>query len=183
MPGKYRPVSTAEKRAMLEAAGEEWPIGSDGLPMIWSTSVHLRHGGGWTLRSRHREASRNAYLKLKERASKDPVLAESIKKRSRETRLRSHHNSPQTSNKRSLERHRRIMADPALAQVERDRKRRSSGALHMIGLPPLSPSEGGKRTQDRYDRDPEAWARCKRGIRSAALKRTRTRLEGKASNG
>lgn len=49
--GKYRAISTAEKRAMLEAAGEEWPVGSDGLPMCWHKNGSTPNGGSWRLRS------------------------------------------------------------------------------------------------------------------------------------
>lgn len=54
MSGKYRKISTAEKRAMLEAAGEEWPIGNDGLPKVWHSSSDRRAGGHWKLRTSKR---------------------------------------------------------------------------------------------------------------------------------
>ena len=48
---RYRTISTAEKRAQLEAAGEEWPIGSDGLPKVWHSDAQRATGGRWKLRS------------------------------------------------------------------------------------------------------------------------------------
>lgn len=59
MPGKYRPVSTAEKRALLEAAGEEWPVGSDGEPKSWKSKSTRPSGGGWSLRSTRRSHSKS----------------------------------------------------------------------------------------------------------------------------
>jgi hypothetical protein len=53
--GRYRPIGVAEKRAQLEAAGEEWPIGDDGLPKVWSASATHRGGGFWARRSSIRE--------------------------------------------------------------------------------------------------------------------------------
>lgn len=52
---RYRPVGVAEKRAQLEAAGEAWPIGDDGLPKVWSASTAQRRGGYWARRSSIRE--------------------------------------------------------------------------------------------------------------------------------
>lgn len=43
----YRAVSTAEKRALLEAAGEEWPKYPDGSSQLWQASPRLIAGGYW----------------------------------------------------------------------------------------------------------------------------------------
>lgn len=59
--GRYRPIGVAEKRAQIEAAGEEWPIGDDGLPKVWSASATHRGGGFWARRSSVREYQRRRH--------------------------------------------------------------------------------------------------------------------------
>lgn len=49
--GKYRSVSTAEKRAELEAKGEPWPVcGCHGEPKKWSATTTRPAGGRWRCR-------------------------------------------------------------------------------------------------------------------------------------
>jgi hypothetical protein len=42
-----RAVSTAEKRAQLEAAGEPWPLYPDGTKQRWIRNAELKAGGRW----------------------------------------------------------------------------------------------------------------------------------------
>lgn len=48
---RRRAIGVAEKRAQLEASGEAWPIGSDGLPKVWHADPRKAAGGTWKLRS------------------------------------------------------------------------------------------------------------------------------------
>lgn len=48
---------------------DEWPIGRDGLPMVWQRDGRKTAGGYWVERSRHREDSRRQKAN---RRNKDP---------------------------------------------------------------------------------------------------------------
>jgi hypothetical protein len=78
--------------------------------------------------------------------------------------------------------------NPETIRLGRERNRVWAGRRHLLGLPPVSPHESGRRggiaVQDRYDKDPEAWTRNKRGLITAGLEKTRKRLEREdAENG
>ena len=48
---KYRIVSTAEKRSLLEEAGESWPVcDCCGIEKQWNASTSQKAGGTWALR-------------------------------------------------------------------------------------------------------------------------------------
>lgn len=48
---KYRIVSTAEKRSLLEEAGESWPVcDCCGIEKQWNAQAYKKAGGSWALR-------------------------------------------------------------------------------------------------------------------------------------
>lgn len=76
VPFSHAGVSTAEKRARLEAAGEEWPIGNDGLPKVWHRDTRKAAGGCWKLRSTYRARSQR-YNRSENRGAADAHYEES----------------------------------------------------------------------------------------------------------
>ena len=59
--GRHTPVSTAEKRRLLEAAGEEWPTYEDGTDKLWRVHSGCRDGGYFyseVAAQKHRERNR-----------------------------------------------------------------------------------------------------------------------------
>jgi hypothetical protein len=62
-------VSTAEKRAELEAKGEPWPVcDCHGLEKVWQSDSQLRAGGRWKLRCSERAHNKRAVKKRIARA-------------------------------------------------------------------------------------------------------------------
>jgi hypothetical protein len=48
---KYKSVSTAEKRSLLEEAGESWPVcDCCGIEKQWNAQAYKKAGGTWALR-------------------------------------------------------------------------------------------------------------------------------------
>ena len=56
---RYPTVSTAEKRRLLEEAGEPWPVcDCCGIEKIWHSDSRQKSGGSWKLRCTHLESLR-----------------------------------------------------------------------------------------------------------------------------
>lgn len=71
MPGKYPGVSVAEKRAMLEDAGEEWPVCEcHGEPKKWNRKDNRPSGGQWKCSEETRAANARYDKSEKGRAKK-----------------------------------------------------------------------------------------------------------------
>jgi hypothetical protein len=73
---QHRAISTAEKRSQLKAAGEEWPVGSDGLPKVWHADRRKLAGGSWKLRSTMR-ATHQRYNRSENRKAANARYEES----------------------------------------------------------------------------------------------------------
>lgn len=53
---RYPTVSTAEKRRLLEEAGEPWPVcNCCGIEKVWSSRNNIASGGEWRLRCTFRK--------------------------------------------------------------------------------------------------------------------------------
>lgn len=58
--GEYKPITVAEKQAMLAAAGEEWPnCDCHGLPKFWYSASDRPAGGGWGCAEKRRKRLRD----------------------------------------------------------------------------------------------------------------------------
>jgi hypothetical protein len=151
-----RGVSSAEKYAELEAAGLPRPTCEcHGEPKLWNKTGGCVRGGFWFCAVRHRVQDNLRLL------------------------------TPGTCGTRGCERPKHRFSggtyDLRCLEHARARKRVRSGSSIPPLAPALSSSEigrlGGTAAQDLYDRNPEAWARLRRGVVTAGLEKTRKRLE------